>query len=74
MVMGVIMRESAGPWDSPIVLVKKSNGKLRFCVDYRRVNAVNSKNVFPMPCIDDIMDQLNGKMVFSMLEVKNGYW
>ena len=69
-----VVQESLSPWASPIVLVKKKDGSLRFCVDYRRLNAVTRKDVFPLPRIDDLLDQLKGKSVFSTLDAKTGYW
>lgn len=74
MLRGGVVKESCSPWASPVVLVKKKNGDLRFCVDYRRINAVTHKDVFPIPRIDDLLDQLNGKRVFSTLDAKSGYW
>ena len=69
-----VIEESSSPWASPMVLVRKKNGDLRFCVYYRQLNAVTSKDVFPLPRIDDILDQLSGKSVFSTLDAQTGYW
>ena len=69
-----VMEESKSPWASPVVLVKKTDGELRFCVDYQAQNAVTQKDVFPMPRIDDTLDQLGGKRVFSTLDARTGYW
>jgi len=59
---------------SPVVLLKKKNGDLRFCIDFRRLNAVRQKDVLPMPKIDDLLDQLSGKAVFSTLDAKSRNW
>ena len=69
-----VIRESSSPWASPIVLVKNKNGGIRFCVDYRCLNALTRKDVYPMSRIDDILDQLGGKRIFSTLDARTGYW
>ena len=74
MVEEEVVQESASPWASPVVLVRKKNGTLRFCVDYRRLNAVTRKDTFPLPHIDDLLDQLSGKTIFTTLDAKRGYW
>ena len=65
MLSGGMVRELSSPWASPMVLIRKKNGELHFCVDYRRLNAVTRNDVFPLPHIDDVQDQLKGKRIFS---------
>ena len=61
-----VVQESNSPWASPIVLAKK-DGSLRFCMDYRRLNVVTRKDAFPLPHINDLLDKMRGKSVFSTL-------
>ena len=69
-----IIQESESPWSSPIVLVSKSNGKVRFCVDYRKLNAVTKKDSFPIPRIDDTLDWIGKGKWFMTLDLFSGYW
>jgi hypothetical protein len=69
-----VIEESDSPWSSPVVLVRKKNGDLRFCVDYGKLNAVTKKDCFPLPRIDDTLDTLAGAKWFSTLDLKSGYW
>ena len=69
-----VIQPSSSPWSSPIVLVKKKDGTLRFCVDYRRLNGVTKADTFPLPRMDDILDQLEKCKFFSTLDLKSGYW
>lgn len=69
-----IITLSSSPSASPIVLVAKRDGSTRFCVDYRRLNAVTKQDVFPLPHIDDSLDLLSGTRYFSSLDLASGYW
>ena len=67
-------KPSTSPWASNVVLVKKSDGTLRFCVDYRQLNAMTVKDSYPLPCIDTFFDALGGAKYFSTLDLRQGYW
>ncbi|GBL81634.1 Retrovirus-related Pol polyprotein from transposon 297, partial [Araneus ventricosus] len=69
-----VIQPSDSPWSSPVVLVRKKNGEWRFCVDYRRLNKITKKDVYPLPRIDDALDCLAGAKIFSMMDLKSGYW
>ena len=69
-----IIQKSHSPWGSPVILVKKKNGKHRFCVDYRKLNEVTRKDTFPLPQIDDLLDQLGQARYSSTLDLAAGYW
>ena len=69
-----ICEPSVSPWASNVVLVKKSDGTLRFCVDYRQLNNLTVKDSYPLPRIDTCFDALGGARYFSTLDFRQGYW
>ena len=69
-----VISPSSSPWASPIVLVKKKDGRTRFCVDYRKLNHLTRKDAYPLPRIDDTLNTLAGSKWFSTLDLISGYW
>jgi hypothetical protein len=67
------IRSSASPWGSPALFVPKKDGTQRLCVDYRALNAVTIENMYPLPRIDDLMDQLRQAKLFSKIDLRSGY-
>jgi len=69
-----IVQPSSSPWASPVVLVPKKDGTLRFCIDYQRFNSITRKDVYPLPRVDDILTALGDSKYFSSLDLASGYW
>ena len=67
------IRPSVSPWGAPILFVKKKDGSMRLCIDYRELNMVTVRNRYPLPRIDDLFDQLQGACVFSKIDLRSGY-
>jgi hypothetical protein len=67
------IRPSASPWGSPTLFVLKKDGTQRLCVDYRALNAVTIKNKYPLPQIDDLMDQLRQAKFFNKIGLRLGH-
>jgi transposase InsO family protein len=69
-----VISPSSSPWSSPVVLVKKPDGSIRFCVDYRQVNARTVHDTYPLPRVDDALDALQGARLFSTMDCLTGFW
>lgn len=71
--LGVI-RRSQSPYASNVVIARNKNGKIRFCIDMRRLNSLTVRDAYSLPRIDDTLDALQGSCWFSALDLKSGYW
>ena len=68
-----LIRPSSSPWGAPTLFAPKSDGTLRMCIDYRGLNAVTERDVYPLPRVDDVYAAIKGKEVFSTLDLLKGY-
>ncbi|XP_068319493.1 uncharacterized protein [Pyrus communis] len=68
------IQPSTSPWGALVLFVRKKDGTLRLCIDYRQLNRVTIKNRYPLPRIDDLFDQLRGACVFSKIDLRSGYY
>ena len=69
-----VIEPASTEWASPVVLVPKPDGFMRFCVDYRKVNAMTTRDTYPLPRMDECIDSLGDARIFSTLDCNCGYW
>jgi len=69
-----IIEPSHSVWASSVVLVLKKDGTLKFCVEYKKVNALDESDAYPLPNITEILESLSGASIFSTLDLNSGYW
>jgi len=69
-----IVEPAASPWCSNVVLIRKADGGLRFCIDYRQLNELTYKDTYPLPRIDMCLSALGGSRFLSTLDLRAGYW
>lgn len=74
MLEGEIIRPSTSPWASPVVLVPKKDGGIRFCVDYRKLNSIAKFDAYPMPRAEEVFERVGNAKVISTLDLSKGYW
>ena len=69
-----VIEPSSSEWASPVVLVPKKDGTLRFCVDYRRLNSLTRRDSYPLPRMDECIDSLGDATIFSTFDCNSGHW
>ena len=68
------IRPSKSPYGALVLFVKKKDGSLRMCIDYRALNKITVKNKYPLPRIDELLDRLQGSGVYSKIDLRSGYY
>ena len=69
-----IIRPSSSSWNAPVILVKKKDGPMRFVCNYRGLNDVTKKDMYPLPHIRDVLDKMHGAKYWSTLDAVSAYW
>ena len=69
-----VIRPANSPWSSPVVLVVKKNGSIRFCVNYKRLNDLTRKDAYPLPRTEELLETIAGHKVYSTIDLYSGYW
>jgi len=69
-----LLTPSKSPWASPLLLIRKKDGGHRIVMDYRKLNSLTKKDLYPIPCIDDTLKRLGGSQYFSAMDLASGYW
>ena len=69
-----ISKESDSPWSQPLAIVTKQDGSPRCCIDFRHLNSITKKQIFPMPRVVDVLDCLGDACYFTTLNLASGYW
>ena len=67
------IRPSISPWGAPVLFMKKKDGSLRLCIDYRQLNRAIIRNYYPLPPIDELFDKFQGSRVYSKIDLRSGY-
>ena len=68
------IRPSVSSWGATVLFMKKKDGTLRMCIDYRQINKVTVKNRYPLSRVEDLFDQLKGASIFSKIDLRSGYY